>query len=320
MAEVVLTPFLMENLACPICKANPLVVEEGCLICPVCARRFANKDGIWYMAPDYLHGDTLFLKEDVDKKYVKNLAEVIDRSDKHIGERYDMKAMMPGTLRELIERVTAFELLGLKGGEYVLDVGAGTLRNGIYALQKGAEVVCAIDLIPGMLEWGKAKADERGFDGKVSAIVADARFIPFRDGAFHSIISLELVEHIPIGADMVFREIFRVLKPGGTAVVNVWSIATHTTNRHQKNMGYFYNNAFYKFYFRREFLDLFSDIDFTRKELYGHYLVPFIGYLLCKMKIPRSVGFSLAIERIVRRCCPRLSILLGRFLVVKLEK
>ncbi len=326
MAEVTITSFLRENLACPICKANPLVIEEDCLICPVCARHFPKEEGIWYMLPDYLSNDTLLLKKDVNKEYIKNLAKMIDSSGESIGEDYDKRTRVPGTPVEFIERVTAFELLNLKGGEYVLDVGAGTLRNSLYALEKGAGIVCGIDLTPGMLKRGKGKAAERGYDSKLSAIVADARFIPFRDEAFHSIISLEMVQHIPMGADMVFKEIFRVLKPGGGAVVNVWSIVTHLTNRHKRNTGYFNNsdyspdNVFYKFYFPREFVRLFAGIGFTRKELYGHYFVPLVDHLLRKTKIPYSLEFSLAIERIVRRYSPWLSILLGRFLVVKLEK
>ncbi len=301
MAEPAITSFLRENLACPVCKAAPLITGEGDLICPTCARHFPGKDGIWYMLPDYSK-------------------EVRDNSGESIGEHYDNRSMVPGTLREIMERVTAFELLNLKGGEHLLDVGAGTLRNGLYALEKGAGIVCGIDLIPGMLKYGIAKAGKRGFADKIGSVVADACFIPFRDEAFDSVISLELVEHIPVGADMIFKEIFRVLKPGGRAAVNVWSVVTHLADRRKKNKGYYINDTFYKFYSPGEFLDLFADIDFTRKELYGHYFIPVIGHLLGKMKIPRSLGVSLAIERIVRRCSPRLSILLGRFLIVKLEK
>lgn len=44
--------------------------------------------------------------------------------------------------------------------------------------------------------------------------VADARNLPFRDNSFGSVISISTLEHIPNNME-VFKEAFRVLKPGG---------------------------------------------------------------------------------------------------------
>jgi SAM-dependent methyltransferase len=47
--------------------------------------------------------------------------------------------------------------------------------------------------------------------------VADMRSLPFADGSFASVLSVQSIEHVP-DADRVLREVHRVLEPGGTAV------------------------------------------------------------------------------------------------------
>jgi SAM-dependent methyltransferase len=49
-------------------------------------------------------------------------------------------------------------------------------------------------------------------------VVADMRRLPFADGAFASVLSVQSIEHVP-DADRVLGEIVRVLEPGGTAVL-----------------------------------------------------------------------------------------------------
>ena len=51
-------------------------------------------------------------------------------------------------------------------------------------------------------------------------VVGDVRAIPFRDGVVDAVYSMGTIEHFEEYAQAV-REIFRVLKPGGTAIVGV---------------------------------------------------------------------------------------------------
>jgi len=227
--------------------------------------------------------------------------------------------MVSGSSAELLERVTAFEELNLKGGEVILDIGAGILRNGLYAFEKGADVVMGIDPIPGMLKVGKKKATDKGFGGKVDVVVADARFIPCRYETFDASISLEVLEHIPVDADKVFREIFRVLKPGGRVVVNTWSAVTCVRDRRRKNAGYFKDDFYYKFYLPGEFKTLLENIDFKMKKIRGHSFTLLNGALK-RVNLPNSLKLELAIERATRNYIPLLSILLGQYLIVNVEK
>jgi SAM-dependent methyltransferase len=57
-------------------------------------------------------------------------------------------------------------------------------------------------------------------------IIADAQFLPFKDGAFDTVIAGEIIEHL-ISPALLLVEARRVLKPTGTMILttpNPWSI------------------------------------------------------------------------------------------------
>lgn len=214
-------------------------------------------------------GDSV-IKDEIAQEDIATIKRAMSKiSTGEYAELYDETSLPYGTLPEVIERITAFEELGLPKGEKLLDIGAGTLRCSRYALQKGADYVCGIDINAGMLRHGKEKVAKQGFNN-IDTVVADARFIPFRCQVFTRVISLELIEHIPTEADKVFREIFRVLKPGGKAVVNTWSVLCYFRRRHQLNVGEFRDCWFRKHYYPEEFISLFNGADFSQKKIFGH--------------------------------------------------
>jgi SAM-dependent methyltransferase len=93
----------------------------------------------------------------------------------------------------------------------VLDVGCGTGAV-LTELQKKGNAV-GIDLSGTALEY----AAERGLTNLVKA---DAQALPFTTASFQSVVSLDTLEHVPDDTAAA-REIARVLKPGGVAVINV---------------------------------------------------------------------------------------------------
>jgi SAM-dependent methyltransferase len=102
-----------------------------------------------------------------------------------------------------------------ESGQRVLDLGCGAgLDVFVAALLVGAEGRAAgVDLTPEMLEWPRkhAAANVEFHEGTVEAL-------PFEDGSFDLAISNGALNLVP-DKDAAFREIFRVLAPGGAFAV-----------------------------------------------------------------------------------------------------
>ncbi|MFH0815981.1 MAG: class I SAM-dependent methyltransferase [Methanobacteriota archaeon] len=108
-------------------------------------------------------------------------------------------------------------LAGLPRGSLVLDAGCGNGRNALAAMDAGHEVI-GFDVSDRML----CKAREKCGCGLVRA---DAGSAPFRSGAFDAALSIAVIHHIETEAGRLgaLREIGRVLKPGGLALIGVWA-------------------------------------------------------------------------------------------------
>ena len=93
-------------------------------------------------------------------------------------------------------------------------MGCGRSRPGPYLLGTHYDQVTAIDLDPGIME-NEARAN-------VAFRVADATQLPYPDATFDDVYSISVIEHFKLGtAADAFREVHRVLKPGGLFVGTV---------------------------------------------------------------------------------------------------
>ena len=111
------------------------------------------------------------------------------------------------------------EAAGIKPGDLVLDVAAGTGNAAIPAAQIGAEVI-ASDLTPELMEVGKKWAAEVG--AQLTWETADAEALPYGDGVFDAVLSclgVMFAPHHQPAAD----ELVRVCRPGGTIGLIAWT-------------------------------------------------------------------------------------------------
>ena len=102
-------------------------------------------------------------------------------------------------------------------GRRMLEVGCGTGLI-LSRLSPIASSAVGVDLSPGMLR----HARERGLDVREGSATA----LPFDDASFDSVCSFKVLAHVePI--ETAFAEVARVVRPGGTVVVelyNRWSL------------------------------------------------------------------------------------------------
>lgn len=107
--------------------------------------------------------------------------------------------------------ILARELRGMPSPGRALDIGSAGGGNTRVLREHGWSALAA-----DLSEEAVAIARERGLDAEV----ADARDLPWGDGAFDLVTAFEILEHVDED-DRAAAEIVRVLRPGGTALITV---------------------------------------------------------------------------------------------------
>ncbi|MDX2139545.1 MAG: methyltransferase domain-containing protein [Chloroflexota bacterium] len=104
-------------------------------------------------------------------------------------------------------------------GKRVLEVGIG-LGSLFGSLARRASLALGVDLTAFGTQMSKRRAQL--FDlPHMHPIHADAERLPFEDEAFDTVVSWGVIHHTP-DTPRAAREIWRVLKPGGTALVMIY--------------------------------------------------------------------------------------------------
>jgi ubiquinone/menaquinone biosynthesis C-methylase UbiE len=127
----------------------------------------------------------------------------------------------PRVARETIKDVgpALVAAAGVKPGQRVLDVAAGSGATSIPAALAGGDVV-ASDLTPELLEAGRADAETRGL--ALEWVEADAEALPFEDASFDVVLSSFGAMFAP-RHQVVADELLRVTRPGGTIAMANWT-------------------------------------------------------------------------------------------------
>jgi SAM-dependent methyltransferase len=114
--------------------------------------------------------------------------------------------------------VSLCDACAVSAGQEVLDVAAGDGNFALACAREGASVV-ASDLAPGMVERGRARTEQEGYE--VEWVEADAEALPFEDGRFDCVGSVFGAMIAP-RPEVVAAELFRVARPGNTIGMTAW--------------------------------------------------------------------------------------------------
>lgn len=106
----------------------------------------------------------------------------------------------------------------------VLDIGCGTGgAEVVLARDFDAQTITGIDVEPQLTERTDKLIARKGLSGKVKIMLVDPGPLEFANDEFDIVFSKDSMIHIPDKA-AIFREILRVLKPGGVFAGSDWLV------------------------------------------------------------------------------------------------
>ena len=137
-----------------------------------------------------------------------------------VAEHYDiMNDLMSLGVHRIWKRI-AVQLSNVRKGEHVLDLAGGTGDlTTLFEQRVGEEgnVVLA-DINAQMLRTGRNRLIDRGLVGNVQYTQVNAECLPFADNSFDCVCIAFGLRNVT-DKDAALRSMYRVLKPGGRAIV-----------------------------------------------------------------------------------------------------
>jgi phosphoethanolamine N-methyltransferase len=126
--------------------------------------------------------------------------------------------LSPGGPEEVAEMLRGHNIFGRR----ILDIGSG--MGGVDTLlvtEHGAGEVIGIDVEEQLIEASRERISRQGLAGQIRFQLVEPGPLSFPDRSFDVIFSKDALVHIPDKAAL-YREIVRVLKPGGSMIAADW--------------------------------------------------------------------------------------------------
>lgn len=197
-----------------------------------------------------------------------------------------------GEFIDLLQKELLYRILnkcGVEKNDKILDVGVGTGRLILPFVEKGFDTY-GIDISEKMLEiiWNKI-----GFLSNLHLEKANAKNLPFQDNFFDFVTSYRVVIHIP-DYENVIKEVFRVLKPNGYAIIefnNKYSLSgLGRLLRHLRRIVGMPEETNTQIVSRSVLIKSFSEAGFEIEKIYPQFFISEIMYKLLPSQTLKFLG------------------------------
>lgn len=219
----------VEYLCCPACKGELKVKPEedegprvvsGQLACQRCGKDFE----IAYGLPNLVHPEPQKLPE-IDRKFLDQYQQIAASYDRTLR----VLMLLFGMWEPRARRRDLVAPLGLKPGDRVLEVSAGTGSNLLLIAEKIGKrgKLFALDLSPGMMAVARDKLSKRGVEAEFG--LGNAGYLPYNDGIFDAVLHFGGINTFG-EKERALAEIVRVAKPAAKVVIGDEGLAPGKEN------------------------------------------------------------------------------------------
>jgi ubiquinone/menaquinone biosynthesis C-methylase UbiE len=205
---------------CPVCKSSLLQFQSGDVICDKCHRTYPVMDGIPRFETSTVGG--------TKKESVMKFWNAAPNESLSVGAPKDSNEFFFETenkrynqLHRDLGKAFLKEAIGFENysGRKILEIGCGIGMDSIQFARSGNELTL-LDLSFESLKITRERLNVEGYNA--SFVGGDSENLPFSDDQFDVVYSYGVIHHSPDTAKSV-KEIFRVLKSGGEAIVMLYN-------------------------------------------------------------------------------------------------